>query len=387
MIDYSFLRLNKSIQEAMNIGDSPVSTHRYVYQVHLKPSESYQQITNTYFGVSGGDSFVIDLVNPCDKVLENIFINSVFDFVDRNGIPQIDFSFLIRGDYSFNKVLLRFSNPTTGDVYYSSPFICTERDICNTSLFTYRSYGYFKGISYDVRNESFQQIRLNWYFDRPESQTEVDEYYQISSGNTISSRALYKQVEHYKCEYINRFTYERTNIMLVHEVVYVDGVRITNKPQASSEDRLGNSNLFNSNLIMNKDYNDTMEYFINFPQYPSLISLIPIGHYTYNTVSNEIEITFVRDVILNGLVVSMYDYNTDELIENISTFTLSGNVISGVISTNFTYGAYYFIVQPNTILDAETQLPFSGILTNEEWKFTYGTSDYSDVDYNDDYLI
>ena len=74
------------------------------------------------------------------------------------------------------------------------------------------------------------------YFDIPIDETETEDYFQISRNVTISSRALIKTFEQYKIEQINTFTFRRLNMLLKHDLIYQNDIRITNKPTVSSSE-------------------------------------------------------------------------------------------------------------------------------------------------------
>lgn len=388
MVDYSFLRLEKSLEKALNIGNPRISDINYNNQVHLIPNEFYCQITNTSFGITLAGDYIVKLVDKCDNEIDDITeYFAISEFSDIRGFNQIAFEFKIKSDYGLNPILFKIIHTESESIYYSNPFVCTETLKEQTSLFTYKNYGYFNGISYDMF-DGYQQIRLNLWFDNIENQTETSEYYQISTKNTISSRAMYKQVERYQSTYMNRFTFERSNIMFIHDVVYVDNIRITNKPQLSSEERLGNSNLFPASIDMFKDYNDI---FVYEPQIFTfdLLSLNPLGTFTIVSPSSA-TMVFSSNVIDNGnTIIEMRYFNTDELIlsRNSSQLSIFEGTITFSIGALFENNTYYFTVTPNT-LSNPVGLTFEGISDKEQWKWRRKNGDYSANDYNaTDYSI
>lgn len=388
MVDYSFLRLEKSLEKALNIGNPNISDINYNNQVHLIPNEFYCQITNTNFGITLAGDYIVKLVDKCDNEIDDITeYFAISEFSDIRGLNQIAFEFKIKSDYGLNPILFKIIHTESESVYYSNPFVCTETLKEQTSLFTYKNYGYFNGISYDMF-EGYQQIRLNLWFDNVENQTETSEYYQISTKNTISSRAMYKQVERYQSTYMNRFTFERSNIMFIHDVVYVDSIRITNKPQLSSEERLGNSNLFPASIDMFKDYNDT---FVYEPQIFDLnvVSKFPFGVYTFVSPSQAMIIFDVNIINLGGTLIEMRDYYTDEVYKtfNDDFLNFDFNSIFFSIGLAYPFSKYYFTISPNTI-SSTAGIVFEGIQDKDSWWFVRKKGDYSELDYDSgDYSI
>ena len=52
MRDYSFLRLKDNLADALDIQDSPVTTHFFLNPIQLLPNKSYLQITNFNGGIA-----------------------------------------------------------------------------------------------------------------------------------------------------------------------------------------------------------------------------------------------------------------------------------------------------------------------------------------------
>lgn len=388
MIDYSFLRLEKSLEKAKNIGNPNVSNILYNNQVHLVPDEFYCQITNTSFGITLAGDYIVKLVDKCDNEIDDITDTfAITEFSDIRGLNQIAFEFKLQKDYGHLELHLKIIHTESEFRYYSNPFICTCDQWEQTSLFTYKSFNYFNGISYD-KFEHYQQIRLNLWFDSVENQTEVSEYYQISTKNTISSRALYKQSYSYQTTYTNVFAFERANIMLISDVVFVDGIRITNKPQLTSEERFGTSNIFPASFECFKDYSDVHTYEPSIFSF-EVVNLIPTGYWINQSPANAI-MEFNADIFDNGdTIIEMRNYDTDALIltRNSSQFTIIGNVLSTSIGAIYPNGKYYFLVTPNT-LSNNVGMEFEGIQSKDAWTFIRKNGDYSGDHYSsDDYAI
>jgi hypothetical protein len=201
-MDYSFIKLSK-IEDNEN---PKISQINYSDCVQLLPSESYLQITNNIDGIAFDTDFAVFVVNCQNDTLADITTNvSIFEFTDINGIQQIAFELnFLTIDFGFQPVKLKFVKTTGSDIWYSNEILITEEAEEQTTRFDYKANGYFHGISYDVL-DFYQSIRLRCFFDRLDNETEVKDYYQISKGNTISTRALFKELSQYKFVNINPF--------------------------------------------------------------------------------------------------------------------------------------------------------------------------------------
>ena len=198
-----------------------------------------------YIATNKGE--VYQVMNTIVEIIKNYMLEhpkvNIYEFTDRNGIKQVIFTInSIAQDFGFNPLKLKFSKTTGSDIWYSNELIITDEFLEETTRFDYKSNGYFHGISYDILNIK-QSIRLRCFFDRLDNETEVKDYYQITRGNTISTRALFKELSHYKFSTINPFVFRRVNILLIHDIIYIDTFRMTNKTNVKGSERLGYSNL------------------------------------------------------------------------------------------------------------------------------------------------
>lgn len=390
MIDYSFIRLKGSLVEAMNIGDSPIATHNYCDMIQLSPNESYLQITNYNGGVSLAGDYQIKIVDCNDlelsDVTENVFIE---EFTDANGYTQLAIEIVNLGiDYNTKPVFFKFIHTTFTDIYYSNPVNITESDIELSTYFQYKNYCDFQGIGY-TNAQKWQSIRLRTYFDIPIDESEAQDYYQISRQTTISARMLIKKFERYQLNYINRFTYERLNILLKHELIYVDGVKMTNKTTIESGDRFETSNVFSSNFTIAKNYADILDYNHQIFNGFLLIDKIPEGSYTLAGLPTTLKATFNTDITLNSGTLTIYD-SSDSVVDSFTEvdMSLSGTNaftidITGVITLNDTY----YVQFDSGLISSVLEIDHQGISNKTDWQFIVGAADYLATDYdNSDYF-
>ena len=239
-MDYSFIRLS-NIEDSENPAISKIN---YSDCIQLATDEIYTQISNNSDGIAFDNDysvFVVDCENT--ELLDITAKVDIYEFTDKNGINQVIFTIdSIGQDFGFNPLKLKFIKTTGSDIWYSNELIITDEFLEETTRFDYKSNGYFHGISYDIINVK-QSIRLRCFFDRLDNETEVKDYYQITRGNTISTRALFKELSHYKFSTINPFVFRRINILLIHDIIYIDTYRMTNKTNVKGSERLGYSNL------------------------------------------------------------------------------------------------------------------------------------------------
>lgn len=384
MVDYSFIRLKDNLSKALNVGNPNVTDNSFNFyeSIHLIPNEFYCQITNLDSGITFAGDYRAVVTTKCGVEIEEITNQvAIYEIDDQRGLNQIAFEFYFKNDYGLEPILLCIEHTESNQKFYSNPFVCTETLKEQTSFFMYRSYGYFNGISYD-KFDGYQAIRLNLFYDYPENKTEVGEYYQITSKNTISNRALYKQSYKYKSVEINPFAYERANIMLIHDVIYVDSVRITNKPQLVSEERLGDTNVFQSIMDCFKDYNDEKCYDLQIFEPIQLVEYTPYGYYGNDNHPTLLWMLFNVPIIsTNGLVIELRKYDDDSLVQTLlqNDLTVSEYEITSNLTSLDNSTKYYFKVSQG--IEAELS-SFDGINNKDFWWFKLRDRDYSSDDYS-----
>jgi hypothetical protein len=135
-MDYSFLRLSKTMAEANQLKDSPLAVIRYTEVIQLLPTEHYLQISNTDFGISFDGDYQAILVDCNDTQLADITDNvAIYEFVDRNGINQIAFElYKLNVDFYKKPVHLKLIHTLSNDVYYSNSFYVTEYEKEKTKM-------------------------------------------------------------------------------------------------------------------------------------------------------------------------------------------------------------------------------------------------------------
>ena len=391
MYDVSFIRFKDNLTEALNVGNSPISSVIYYDTIQLLPNESYLQITNVEGGISLQSIFTAEIVNYKGEKLKDVS-NNIFteEFLDEDGNTQIAFEIVNIGtDYYNEPVLLKFYDDYVS--YWSNPFTVTNEFKELTTFFEYKNYSDFHGISY-TNSQKYQAIRLKCYFTNTLNESEIEDYYQISRGATISARVLYKSAESYVFDYLDRFVYDRVNVLLQHEIIYVDGVKLTNKTSFESTDLIDKTNLFEANFSVYKNYKDKKSYEYQVFGGLYIEDFEPIGLSTLSGLVDQFNIEFNIDVVKN--TGNIYLYNSEN--ELIHTYTQDDITISGGQSVNGvglnTYitenGTYYFLIDSGLFSSADFDVIYDGISDSSVWTFTIGNADYSSPDYNnEDYFI
>jgi hypothetical protein len=381
-MDYSFIKLSKTIDSE----NPKISQINYSDCVQLLPSESYLQISNNADGIAFDNDFAVFVVDCDNTSLADITTNvSIFEFTDINGVHQIAFEInFLNVDFGFQPVRLKFVKTTGSDIWYSNEILITEEAEEQTTRFDYKANDYFHGISYNIV-DFYQSIRLRCFFDRLDSETEVKDYYQISKGNTISTRALLKELTHYKFVNIDPFVFKRINVLLIHDIIYIDGLRMTNKTNVKGSERLGYSNLSEGEFSAYINNSDPFNFDYQIYQGLKITENNPVGQISLYAFFNEISFSLNKPVTLNP-IASLINLKDGD-----------GNILFSYDYLDLTFDGVYYNIDTSAFTPAigsyTVEIPkglFSSTLQTTDfysWTFNIVGGDYSDSDYSIDYLI
>lgn len=372
MIDYSFIRLKTSFYEAKDVQNQRVAQIVHTSPIQILPCDKILQITNLSSGIAFDGNYTAELVNCSDTTLADITSNiGIYEFTDENGINQIAFELAyLNVDFGFQPVHLKLTHTAGNDIYYSNAFFVTAEYSNFTTLFNYKNY--------DEQVDFMKSVRLITYFDIVENDTEVTEYYQFSTQNTIASRAQYKQRENYKFDYVDRFTYERANMLFINDVIYSDGIRITNKPQLKAGEREGFSNFFTAEWNCFKNYNESYEDVTQIVNDLAIIDKSPEGNYTLASLPTSLTIQFNKSVILGSGNVSITDSDNDLVaVLNSTDFTNISGLLTASISGLITLNDDYTITISSDFVSTSCES-----FDTYSWSFHVGVADFLGTDFN-----
>ncbi|MFK7810190.1 MAG: LamG domain-containing protein [Saprospiraceae bacterium] len=392
-LDYSFLRLRDNFKDAKDLSDSPLvdATLAQYTQIHLRPNETYFQISNSPTEIVFNDNYDAFLIDECgEEVIEitnNIFIR---EFTDTNAIKQISWEFLNTFDYYMKPLSIRLRSTVNGDSWYTNLFVTSEYNIELTTRFDYKSSYAHYGTQYN-RADYYQSIRLNTYFRNKINESERSEYHQITTNVTVPQRNIKKIKERYLLNNINTWTNERIENMLINSEVYTDCFRTySTTPIEFLEPEL-DSNFAEGEMILNKDYNfPPFEFTYQIFEGLLITNRKPIGIYTIGNYTDELKAEFNYPItintgevriysVLNGLIATYNESDLSLLDDN--TFTSLD--FTGLVTDN---GDYY--VHIDSTLFSYVGAFFEGINNDTDWTFSILAGRYDNARYdNSRYLV
>lgn len=389
-IDASFLKfyLNDLAAAVMN-DNIPAYGTKYSGFVHMLPNETFCQISNCETDIAFGGNLKAELVDGCGVVLMNLTDRFFYtEVTDRNGIKQIKYAFgLISQDFGQELVYLKLTHTVSEKIWYSAAFIVTYDESEETDLFHYGNTDYFRGIPYEKFDSTIyapQWIRLACFMTDGDYDQEGDADTQ-TSGRKLSGRITLSKFRRHIFRICDQFTYDRLVTLLKHDVIYLNGKRVTDKPVAEKGERIEDSNIFEGAAFNAYVDEEPLPEYVNLFESLSLISELPLGTYTLSSLPDTIVGTFNKNITLNTGTVKLFK---DGVL--FATFTQADIIVSDAGFTIDTSGltfenASYFVQVSAGLFSAGLEI-FEGV-NDESWAFEISAGDYDGDDYDeDDYL-
>lgn len=291
----------------------------YTDIVCLKPFELYCNIDANLTPLDGQYSaFVVD---KCNEVLDNITTH----FLVQEQPNLTAFEFYLKKDY-YKPVKIMVKNLVNGTIFYSNYFTCKQNNL--TFRIDYKNSGNFNSF------ELYENTRLSGYFTTPEIESDVKTYIQ-ETGKKISNRAILTKYKNFIFDKIDNFIYEQLCEALANEIVYIDGIRITDKPVLKAGEIQGASNFFESNFKGAIDKNDIYTPTPQILPQLQLLDYLPKGTYllgasTYPdylfewNYNIELISTEPISVILNGTTTILLQNSDLTIVNNVVTSPIQG---------------------------------------------------------------
>lgn len=377
-MDYSFIRLEPTIELADKVNDSIASSITYTDAVSLSPNKIYKQVTSTKLGISFDGNYQVLIIDKCNNVLLDISEKvAIEQFTDANGLPQIKFEIApILNDFYDTPVRLKFMHTVSDYVWFSQLFEISDyySNVCTE--FDYRNY--------NTTNDEMLSIRLKCLYTTPLAEATAEQYTRID-GLKVSSKQIVTQLEKYRFDMCNNFTFLRVNNLLSMPVIYIDGKRVTNKAIAEVGDRQMDANTFDANFTVAINYDETFEREFTIFE-PLGYETTPIDNGFYSSIDAPLLITFNRNCNIIDTTLKAYLYKNGVLVE-----TIYPNILDNVLSLNFVNafenGEYYVLLDANKIKSEFNEL-FAGINDSEVWNFTIADGEFEISEFdNDEFLV
>lgn len=367
----SFIKLKRTLKEALNTGASPSVNIWNFTQVALNPFEKYLQYSDVSGGVDFDGNYTVHLCDCSGRELLDITSKVAILEMVVDGVTQFAYEITPLNVSYYTPVLLKFKHGVSDLTLYSNRFI-----IKNDSKTTRIDY-----LDYTRPVNLYQSIRLNMYFDREDADSEITEYTQIN-GNKVSGRAIKTDLEIYKFDFLDGFTFKNLNNLLTTPIVYFNSKRVTNKQILNSVARDGDTNYWSQEIIVPIDSNDTFtDTYQIFPNFEA-IEFIPFGFNTSVSAGTELKVIFSKNVAKNvGLEIKLFKDGLLNQTFSYADVTVTGSEISVNCGT-LANGEYYVTINAGAVTSIHGE---NSVYL--EWNFEITAGEFDSSDFSDEFLI
>ena len=345
--------------------------------IQQKPDETWFQTTYLKENIAFGGNLIAELVDCWNTKILDITDKFYYnEFTDEFGIKQINYEFgKINIDYYTKKLQLKLIHTQSDNLWYSNAFYISNYKIQLTERFDYKNTikSYFKSIRYLIYKNDF------------EIKSEVKTYTQ-TNGQIISLKATDSEIVKLKMNYCDNLNYSSLTKILKHDLCYLSGIGISDKPMPKKGERIDKTNYFLLDLEVN-----LTENYINFVNQLfedwTITPIAPTGNYTLNQIIPNLSASFNKTTNLGIGNIKIYN-SSNILVQsfNQSEMTLINNILT--VNTAVLIGLpidnYYINVDAGLFVN-ETQT--LGINNKTDWIFSIINGDFDNNDFDNNEFL
>ena len=364
-------------------GENPnVSTLNYEGVIQMLTNETFMIVSESDFDISFAGGITVELVDCNNNVITNIDSNFFYEgFIDNNGIAQIAYEFgMIGTDYWTRPLHLKITDTINGNEFYSNSFLVSDYKSDLTSRFDYYKDNYM------------QSVRLAGMYEQTTANKQDYKQYTQFDGKQVNYRNITTYLRKVLIDKVDFNVCDKLHEIINCPIVYFNNQRVTISDYKVGE-RVGDTNFISGGeFLVNKSgqtYTFVYQLFVGF----ILVDRLPLNESIYtetafssSILANGLELEFNRVVSWSETIsVDIYKDNILLLtVTNLSFFYITDTRIGIDISAGtFTNGAYSIVIAPNQIYSGLEY--FNGFAFNE-WTFTIADGEYSNTDYNTEFL-
>lgn len=244
-----FINLFRTTNEAFYFKNSQINTQFIFKGVQLLPNNTakYIQVTQTPYGIDLED-WQVNIVDLCrgtkTDVTDYFFVDSLTNDVD--GSPQLFWSLTnVPFDFGYRLIYLEI-NQSIGETFYSSPFMLTNIENEKTTQFHYK----------DSKDDVYQSIGLQTWFDEEDKKTELTTYYEVSTKNTVSQAIKTSKLEKFRTELMPKSVLIGLSYLLESPVLYVNYVRCSLFEALDLPEKTAQENFIEASYTLSPNYKD-----------------------------------------------------------------------------------------------------------------------------------
>jgi hypothetical protein len=324
-----FINLYRTLEEANSFENSQINRFYDFTGVQILPNNSNKiiQSTNVSEGINLEDWTVY--VVQCDGTKTDITISFMVEqvFTDGNGKEQILWS-LKNVAYDFYTELVYLEiHQSLGETFYSSPFLLTNNDSNKVTQIFYKT----------KVKESFQSISAKFWFRQNQKETELKQYYEISTSSTVTQSIKRKSIKKYITELIDIDTLIKLSDVLESKFMYLDSYRsylyeAVKIPELTSQENFGTTMIH-----ISQNTNDIIDYDALFYEEPSILpiavndtfTVAKTGVINLKVLANDnlgVPPTDITYIVQTGITTGTLSISIDKQSIN---FTPNGTIATG----------------------------------------------------------
>lgn len=319
----------------------------YFDAICIDPNEFYCQVLD----VQLSNLATFELVDCNDIVLQSVI----------NYRSGLFLEFKIENSYYYP---VRLKATDGANIYFSTPFVVYENQ---ESL----------RIDYKL-NDFYQSIRVHGYFTTFENVSAVDTYTQ-ERGLVLSGYSTITTKKNFTFEKLDNYTFLAINEALAYPEVYINGLRITDKPLLKAGAIDGQSNSYSSELQGAVDLFDVYDPVAQIAPPLALTSSIPTGIYTLASFINAFQLTFNHAVTEQTGVIRLLLNGIE--IDQLTIDAITGAVVD-LMTSSFTFvnGNYQIIVPAgkfNSFFGTHQEIITTFVISDAD----FNASDFNNLDF------
>ncbi len=258
-----FINLYRTLEEANLFENSQINNFYDFSGVQILPNNPNKiiQATNVTEGIDLEDWTVY--VVQCNGTKTDITISFMVEqiFTDDNGKNQILWS-LKNVAYDFYTELVYLEiHQSLGETFYSNLFLLTNNDSDKVSQIYYKT----------KIKESFQSISAKFWFRQNQKESELKQYYEISTSSTVTQSIKRKSIKKYMTELIDIDTLIHLSDVLESKFMYLDGYRSYLYESIKIPELVSQENFGMTTILISQNTNDVIDYDALFYEEPSIL--------------------------------------------------------------------------------------------------------------------
>ena len=197
--------------------------------------------------------------------------------------------------------------------------------------------------------------------------------------------------ENFIAQNIDIFTFERLQEVFMHDIIYIDGKRLTNNPILEPQEQIGNTDLIKANFTAYLNEADTYEYEFQVFEGLFLNNYNPFGLYVtgYQIEALSVDANINIELLTGSLRVYdssdtlIYDFNESDMV--INSDTQLKIISTGTPVESLPNGTYYVNIDAGLVTGLGVLN--EAITDSITWTFTIADGQFNRLQFNNSQFL